>query len=87
MDKDRLAAAIGRFPDKAPLRPSTLESVDCGISAAEQDRRSRGAQQIFNAAQAPFPEGSLQLRIWPGGHAFTPAMREEAYRFLDEKLK
>lgn len=57
------------------------------LSAAEQDKWSRGAQEIFDHAKPHFREGSLKLRIWPGGHVFTKPMREEAYRFLDEHLK
>jgi len=56
------------------------------ISATEQDTWSRGAQHIFDSAAAAFPPGTLKLRIWPGSHVFTQAMREEAYRFLDRHL-
>ena len=56
------------------------------ISAAEQDKWSRGAQQIYDSVAAAFPQENLKLKIWPGGHVFTPAMREEAYQFLDRHL-
>ncbi len=56
------------------------------ISAAEQDKWSRGAQHIFDSAQSFFSPGNLKLKIWPGGHVFTPVMREEAYEFLDQHL-
>lgn len=56
------------------------------ISAAEQDKWSRGAQEMFDSAKSFFAPGDLKLKVWPGGHAFTEPMREEAYRFLDQHL-
>jgi len=56
------------------------------ISATDQDKWSHGAQQKFEFAAPAFPPGSLKLKIWPGGHAFTAAMRQEAYQFLDRHL-
>ena len=56
------------------------------LSATGQDKWSRGAAQIFDFARPYFPPDHLKLRIWPGDHAFTAAMREEAYRFLDRHL-
>jgi len=56
------------------------------ISATDQDKWSHGAQHIFDSVSAAFPPESLKLKIWPGGHVFTPAMREEAYEFLDRHL-
>ena len=57
------------------------------ISAGEQDKWSRGAQELFDAAKSAFSAGNLQLKIWPGGHAFTTAMRQHAYAFLDRYLR
>ena len=57
------------------------------LSATDQDKWSRGAAQIFDFARPHFPPDHLKLRIWPGDHAFTPAMREDAYRFLDRHLR
>jgi dienelactone hydrolase len=56
------------------------------ISAAEQDKWSRGAQEIFDSARSSFSPGNLKLKIWPGGHAFSAEMREEAYQFLHQHL-
>jgi len=56
------------------------------ISASEQDKWSRGAQALFDSAKTAFSESNLRLKIWPGDHAFTKAMREEAYAFLDHHL-
>lgn len=56
------------------------------ISAGEQDKWSRGAQQLFDSAKSGFCGGDLRQKIWPGGHAFTKAMREDAYAFLDRHL-
>jgi dienelactone hydrolase len=56
------------------------------ISAGEDDKWSRGAQELFDSARSAFPGNDLRLRVWPGGHAFTRPMREEAYSFLDQHL-
>lgn len=57
------------------------------LSATTEDRWSRGAQRIYEAALPAFTSSTLQLRLWPGGHAFTQSMREEAYRFLAAHLE
>jgi dienelactone hydrolase len=57
------------------------------LSAATDDRWSRGAQRIYQASLPAFLESTLQLRLWPGGHAFTRPMREVAYQFLAEHLR
>jgi dienelactone hydrolase len=57
------------------------------LSATTEDRWSRGAQRTYEAALPAFASSTLQLRLWPGGHAFTQSMREEAYRFLAEHLE
>lgn len=56
------------------------------ISAAEDDKWSRGARQIYDMNKSYFPEGNLKLSVWPGGHAFTKSMRDMAYLFLDQHL-
>jgi dienelactone hydrolase len=56
------------------------------LSAATEDRWSRGAQRIYEAALPAFANSDLQLLLWPGGHAFTRSMRDAAYRFLEEHL-
>jgi dienelactone hydrolase len=57
------------------------------LQATSDDKWSRGAGSIFEYARSSFPEGKLKLGCWPGGHVFTPEMRQAAYRFLDEHLK
>jgi dienelactone hydrolase len=56
------------------------------ISACEDDIWSFGASQLFHAVATAFPANTLQLKLWHGGHAFTPPMREAAYQFLDNHL-
>ena len=56
------------------------------MQAAAGDKWSRGAQAMFDYARSAFPEGQLEIRIWPGGHRFSQSMRETAYRFLDDHL-
>jgi dienelactone hydrolase len=57
------------------------------IQATTDDAWSDNAEDIFDKAKASFPEGALQLRMWPGQHQFTPPMREVAYAFLDQHLR
>jgi hypothetical protein len=56
------------------------------ISAGEQDKWSRGAQELCDSAKSAFTGDNLRLKIWPGGHAFTKPMRDHAYAFLDQHL-
>ncbi len=57
------------------------------LQATSNDVWSRGAKAIFESAKSAFPTENLKLGIWPGGHVFTPEMRQAAYLFLDEHLK
>lgn len=63
-----------------------IEPRSLYISAAKNDKWSRDAQSLFNAAKTSFKKGELKLNIWPGDHAFTRKMREQAYTFLDKHL-
>jgi len=50
-----------------------------------------GVRQIVAKAQEAYRRASVpdlfQAILFPGGHTFPPAVREEAYRFLDRWLK
>jgi hypothetical protein len=37
------------------------------IQAAADDRWSRGARDMFDCVQSVFPNGQLEIRLWPGG--------------------
>ncbi len=56
------------------------------ISATDQDVWSWGAQEIYDFASPSFQEGTLDLRLWAGGHAFRQEMRACAYDFLDNHI-
>jgi dienelactone hydrolase len=56
------------------------------IQGAESDKWSRGAQEMFDSVRSVFPDGQLELRLWPGGHVFSKEMRETAYGFLSRHL-
>jgi len=56
------------------------------ISASMEDVWSQGVQRVYEAALPAFAGSVLELRPWPGGHAFTQPMREGAYKFLDQQL-
>jgi dienelactone hydrolase len=57
------------------------------IQATTDDVWSDNAEELFIKAAPSFPEGALQLRMWPGEHQFTAPMREIAYAFLDQHLR
>lgn len=56
------------------------------ISATDQDKWSRGAQELYDYAKPAFPGGTLELSLYEGNHVFTPEMRQRAYAFLDKRL-
>ena len=56
------------------------------ISACEDDIWSLGASRLFHAVAPAFPDNTLQLKLWRGGHSFSQPMREAAYQFLDDFL-
>ena len=56
------------------------------IQATTDDVWSDNAEEIYDSARDAFPADALQLRMWQGGHQFTPEMREAAYAFLDRHL-
>ncbi len=64
-----------------------VEPTPLYISATDDDKWSRGAQEIYDYAKSAFIKSELKLKIWPGKHVFTKEMREEAYSFLDKYLK
>lgn len=64
-----------------------IEPASLLISATDDDKWSRGAQEIYDYATPSFTTGKLALKIWPGKHIFSKEMREEAYQFLDSELK
>jgi len=63
-----------------------IEPASLFISATDDDKWSRGAQEIYDYAKSSFRYGELRLKIFPGKHIFTREMRQEAYAFLDKHL-
>jgi dienelactone hydrolase len=64
-----------------------IEPASLYISATDEDRWSRGAQELYDYAKPAFQQGELKLKVWPGEHVFVKEMREEAYTFLDNYLQ
>jgi dienelactone hydrolase len=56
------------------------------IQGAANDKWSRGSQDMFDSVRSAFPDGQLEMRMWPGGHIFSKEMRETAYAFLAGRL-
>ena len=57
------------------------------LQATTEDKWSRGAEAMFQYAKAAFPDGQIEVAMWPGEHVFTAKMREAAYGFLDRQLR
>jgi dienelactone hydrolase len=55
------------------------------ILAGENDKWSRGYDELLARVKAKGVE-DVELQAYPGGHQFTPEMRERAYSFLEAKL-
>jgi hypothetical protein len=64
-----------------------IEPNSLFISATDNEGGSRGAKAIYEYAKDYFKMGELKLKIHAGEHIFNPSMREEAYSFLDQKLR
>lgn len=62
-------------------------STNLYISATDNDKYSKSAQQIYDYAKSSFKNRELKLKIWSGEHIFTKPMRDEAYSFFDKYLK
>lgn len=57
------------------------------VLATREDKFSLGAERLYDYAKDAFAEGTFQVSLYDGGHAFTPDMREEAYGFLKKHLQ
>lgn len=64
-----------------------VEPASLLILGTDDDKWSLGIKEMVEYARPAFNQGTLAHRIFPGQHQFTPPMREQAYRFLDEQLK
>jgi len=54
--------------------------------AADANFPVSGVRQIHARAKRSFPKEQLFQRIFPGGHAFPPRLRAQAYIFMDHHL-
>lgn len=63
-----------------------IEPASLLILAAESDKWSRGAADLYSQIKPAFKQGKVDLEIYPGPHAFTTQMREEAYNFFAKHL-
>jgi len=55
------------------------------IHAGEDDEWSRGYNDLLDRVNAK-GNSNVEMRVYPGGHQFTPEMRENAYSFLEANL-
>lgn len=63
-----------------------VEPASLLILGGDADKWSLGIDKMTAYAQSAFRQGRLESGIYDVGHAFTPAMRERAYRFLAKEL-
>ena len=64
-----------------------VEPTNLLILGCNKDKWSIGVEAMAEYAQSAFQHGELDYRVYPGGHQFTPEMREQAYDFLSKHLK
>ena len=76
------------------LRHGDIEDIVCLVEPAsllilggDQDKWSIGIEAMVEYAQSALYHGTIEGGVYPGGHQFTPEMRERAYGFLSEQLK
>lgn len=55
------------------------------ILAGEEDKWSRGYEDLFKRVKEK-GNNAVEMQSYPGGHQFTPEMRERAYAFLESRL-
>ncbi len=64
---------------------SQFKNCSLLISAATEDKWSRGAEDLYAAVKTEFSD-TLELKVYEGKHMFTPEMREYAYDFISRTL-
>ncbi len=64
-----------------------IEPASLLILGTDDDKWSLGIEAMVAYARPAFHRGTLAYQIFPGQHQFTPPMREQAYAFLDDRLK
>lgn len=57
------------------------------LGGDRDDNWSQDIAEIVTYAQSAFRQGTLESALYPAAHAFTPAMRQHAYRFLAHHLQ
>jgi dipeptidyl aminopeptidase/acylaminoacyl peptidase len=78
---------IPRFMESHDIEDVISKFKDCPllIIAGEDDRWSRGYDELYKKIQDKGND-KVELAVYPGGHQFTPEMRERAYSFLKTKM-
>ena len=64
-----------------------VEPASLLILGGDQDTGSIGIEEMVEYTQSAFRHGTLEGALYPGGHQFTPEMRERAYAFLSKWLQ
>lgn len=64
-----------------------IEPSNLLIMGGDQDKWSIGIEAMIEYAKSAFHEGTIEGRVYAGGHQFTAEMREYAYAFLSKYLK
>lgn len=78
---------IPGFMEKFDLEDVIRHSEGCPllIIATSEDKWSRGYDNLYEAIKDKGRTG-VELKVYPGGHNFTPEMREYAYEFLKNNI-
>ncbi len=78
---------IPGFMEKFDLEDVTQHSEGCPllIIATSDDKWSRGYDKLHEAIKSK-GRTDTELKVYPGGHNFSPEMRQYAYRFITDRL-
>ncbi len=78
---------IPGFMQSHDIEDVIAEIKNCSllIHAGEDDEWSRGYDELLPRIYAK-GNNNVELKVYPGGHQFTPEMRENAYLFLEANL-
>lgn len=63
-----------------------IEPASVLILGDDHDKWGIGVEGTISYARSAFQQGRLEGDVYPGGHQFTPEMRERAYQFLESHL-
>ncbi len=89
----RIAEVYGNSPDRVPfdftdvLAAIAPRGVFVNAPTKDSNFDASGVDDVANAVRSRFPAGRLVVRHPEADHDFPPAVRREAYEFLDQMCR